>query len=386
MPEHPRHLPDFCMNDFKQFDSFKDLLCRYEKFDFQTYIKNVTFDDIEKSLSKDRLSEFDFLNLISKKAVNFLEDMALLSRKRYLRHFGKVIQLYIPLYISNYCSSDCSYCGFSKKNKIIRKHLTKDEIEKEAKEIAKTGIKHILVLTGEAKKIADLNYIKMAVTVLKKYFSSIAIEIYPLDTDEYKELKKAGVDSLTVYQEVYDKTIYKEVHTSGEKRDYFYRLDTPERGAKAGFRAINIGVLFGLGDIQKEAFFSAIHAKYLMDKYLECEISLSLPRINHAEGNYEPKYILNDKTFLQIMLAYRLYMPMIGINISTRERAEFRDNLIGLGVTKLSAGSKTDVGGYEGKDTSTPQFDINDKRSVQEIVKVIKQKGYQPIFKDWEMI
>ena len=371
------------MIDFKTYDSFEQILNRYEKFNFENYLQNVKNEDIEKSLQKESLDEFDFLNLISDKAKDYLEEMAIKSRENYLRYFGRVIQLYIPIYISNYCSSNCSYCGFSKKNRIKRKHLSKEEIDNEAKEIAKTGIKHILLLTGEAKKIADIEYLKTAVEVLKKYFSSIAIEVYPMDVDEYIELKKAGVDSLTVYQEVYDRNIYKEVHTSGEKSNYLYRLKTPERGAKAGFRAINIGVLFGLGNIQKEAFFSAIHAKYLMDKYLECEISLSLPRINHAEGNYKPKYSLDDKTFLQIMLAYRIYMPMVGINISTRERATFRDNLIGLGVTKLSAGSKTDVGGYEGKDSSTPQFDISDERSVEEIVKVIKQEGYQPVFKDW---
>ncbi len=374
------------MLDLKTFKSFEPILERYENFDFDDYLENVQDKDIENSLQKDSLNEFDFLNLISKKAENYLEEMAWKSRQNYIRHFGRVIGLYIPIYISNYCSSDCSYCGFSKKNKIKRKHLSKDEIENEAKEIAKTGIKHILLLTGEAKKIADIEYLKTAVTVLKKYFSSIAIEVYPMGTDEYIELKKAGVDSLTVYQEVYDREIYKEVHTSGEKTNFLYRLNTPERGAKAGFRALNIGVLFGLGNIQKEAFFSAIHAKYLMDKYLECEISLSLPRINQAEGDYKPKYSLDDKTFLQIMLAYRIYMPMVGINISTRERATFRDNLIGLGVTKLSAGSKTDVGGYEGKDSSTPQFDISDERSVEEIAKVIKQKGYQPVFKDWEIL
>ena len=374
------------MIDFKKFESFEELLNRYENFDFKEYLRSIKDEDVQKSLQKEYLDEFDFLNLLSDKAKNYLEEMARISQKNYLRHFGRVIQLYIPIYVSNYCSSNCNYCGFSKKNRIKRKHLTKEEIEKEAKEIAKTGIKHILLLTGEAKKIADIEYLKTAVGVLKKYFSSIAIEVYPMGIDEYKELKKAGVDSLTVYQEVYDRKIYKEVHTSGEKSDYLYRLNTPQRGAKAGFRAINIGVLFGLSDIQKEAFFSAIHAKYLMDKYLECEISLSLPRINPAEGDFKPKYNLDDKTFLQIMLAYRIYMPMVGINISTRERANFRDNLIGLGVTKLSAGSKTDVGGYEGIDASTPQFDISDERSVEEIVKVIKQKGYQPVFKDWEIL
>ncbi len=371
------------MIDLKSYSSFEPILNHFEKFDFQDYLDRVSDKDIINSLNKDSLDEFDFLNLLSPKAQNHLEMMAQISQKHYLRHFGRTIGLYIPIYISNYCSSDCSYCGFSKKNKIARKHLTKDEIENEAKEIAKTGIKHILLLTGESKKMANLEYLLDAVEILKRYFSSVSIEIYPMETKEYKVLKKAGVDGLTVYQEVYDKKIYKEVHTSGEKSNFSYRLNTPERGAKAGFRAISIGSLFGLGEIKSEAFFSGLHAKYLMDKYLECEISLSLPRINHAEGDFKPKYSLDDRTFLQIMLAYRIYMPMVGINISTRERAGFRDNLVGLGVTKLSAGSKTDVGGYEGKDVSAAQFDISDDRSVNEIVKMIKKRGYQPVFKDW---
>ncbi len=371
------------MIDLKSYSSFEPILEHFEKFDFQDYLDKVSDKDIINSINRDNLDEFDFLNLLSPKAQNHLEMMAKISQKNYIRHFGRTIGLYIPIYISNYCSSDCAYCGFSKKNKIVRKHLTKDEIEKEAKEIAKTGIKHILLLTGESKKMANLEYLLDAVEILKRYFSSVSIEIYPMETNEYRVLKKAGVDALTVYQEVYDRKIYKEVHTSGEKSNFLYRLNTPERGAKAGFRAISIGSLFGLGEIRSEAFFSGLHAKYLMDKYLECEISLSLPRINHAEGDFRPKYSLDDKIFLQIMLAYRIYMPMIGINISTRERADFRDNLIGLGVTKLSAGSKTDVGGYEGKDVSTAQFDISDDRSVKEIVKAIKHRGYQPVFKDW---
>ncbi len=371
------------MIDFKRSDSFSEILDRFEDFEFEEYFSKVTDDDVVRSLQKDTLEYYDFLHLLSPKAKDYLEELAKISQRNYLRHFGRTIGLYLPIYVSNYCSSDCAYCGFSKKNKISRKHLNRSEIEKEAKEIAKTGIKHILLLTGESKKMANMEYLLMAVDVLKRYFSSISIEIYPMDTDEYKVLKNAGVDGLTVYQEVYDKKIYKKVHTSGEKRDFLYRLNTPERGAKAGFRAINIGSLFGLGEIKKEAFFSGLHAKYLMDKYLECEISLSLPRINHAEGEYKPDFELDDKTFLQIMLAYRAFMPMVGINVSTRERAEFRDNLIGLGVTKFSAGSKTDVGGYASEDKSTAQFDISDDRSVDEIVKMIKQRGYQPVFKDW---
>jgi 2-iminoacetate synthase len=374
------------MVNLKSYETFADILSHYESFDFQTYLENVTNEDIEKSLKKESLNQLDFLNLLSKKAQNYLEEMAIISKKHKIRHFGNVILLYLPIYVSNYCSSDCEYCGFSKKNKIIRKHLSEEELHVEAKEIAKNGIKHILLLTGEAKKIADLEYLKMCIKVLKKYFSSISIEIYPLETDEYKQLKELGVDGLTIYQEVYDKNIYKTVHTSGEKQNYDYRLEAPERGANADFRAINIGVLFGLGDIQKEAFLSGVHARYLMDKFPQIEISLSLPRINNAEGDFKVKHTLNDRDFVQFMLAYRLYMPSCGINISTRESASFRDNLIDIGATKFSAGSKTDVGGYSDIDKSTPQFDISDKRSVEEIVKMIKSKGQQPVFKDWEIM
>lgn len=374
------------MVDLKSYTSFGDVLNHYNDFDITGYLEKVSDSDIQKSLQKENLNQFDFLNLLSPKAANYLEQMAVISKKHKIRHFGNVIQLYLPIYISNYCTSDCEYCGFSKKNKIKRKHLTEEEIEIEAKEISKSGIKHILLLTGEAKKLADLSYLKMAVKVLKKYFSSISIEIYPLDTNEYSELKDLGVDGLTIYQEVYDRNTYAQVHTSGEKTDYNYRLETPERGAKANFRALNIGVLFGLGDIYKEAFISGIHAKYLMDKYLDTEVSLSLPRINNAEGSFVPKHILSDRDFVQFMLAYRIYMPMCGINVSTREKASFRDNLIDIGITKFSAGSKTDVGGYSDIDKSTAQFDISDDRSVEEIVRVIRSKGQQPIFKDWEAI
>ncbi len=372
------------MNSFAKYGSFLDIVDEFEGFEYERYFQRVEKEDIEKSLSKEKLGVFDFLNLLSPLGVNYLEDMARIAQKHRIRYFGRVIQLYMPIYISNFCSSNCSYCGFSKKNRIKRKHLNFDEIDKEAREIAKNGIKHILLLTGEARKIADLDYLMEAVGILKKYFSSIAIEVYPMSVSEYAKLVEAGADSLTVYQEVYDKKIYSQVHTSGEKRDYNRRLDTPERGAKAGFRAVNIGALFGLGEIRSEAFLSGLHARYLMDKFLDVEFSLSLPRINQAEGDFKPLHVIDDVSFVQFMLAYRLFMPNIGINISTRERSGFRDNLLDLGVTRLSAGSKTDVGGYSDMESSTAQFDISDKRDVKEIVKLIKSRGYQPVFKDWE--
>ncbi|MCJ8327621.1 MAG: 2-iminoacetate synthase ThiH [Campylobacterales bacterium] len=374
------------MLNIASFEKFDDILKEYENFNYEEYLENVSHDDIKMSLKKEHLNQYDFLNLLSQKAFSYIEEMAEISKKHKLRHFGKVIQLYLPIYISNYCSSDCSYCGFSKKNKIVRKHLSPEDLDLEAQEIAKTGIKHILLLTGEASKKADLNYLKMAVKVLKKYFTSIAIEVYPLETSEYKELKDLGVDGLTIYQEVYDKKIYPTVHTSGEKTNYAYRLDAAQRGCEAGIRSINVGCLFGLGNIYSEAFISAIHAKFLMDKYYDSEISISMPRINNAAGEFIPKFNIDDKTFVQFMLAYRLYMPNIGMNVSTREVANFRDNLIDIAATKFSAGSKTDVGGYRDVDKSTAQFEISDERSVDEISAMIRSKGYQPIFKDWEII
>nr|MBP9597409.1 2-iminoacetate synthase ThiH [Fusobacteriaceae bacterium] len=259
-------------------------------------------------------------------------------------------------------------------------------IEVEAIEIAKTGIKHILLLTGEAQGLVDLEYIKNAVKVLKKHFAAVSIEIYPLEEFEYKELQEIGVHGLTIYQETYNEELYDKVHLSGKKKDYNYRLDCPERGAKAKLNSVTIGPLFGLGSIKEEAFFAGLHAKYLQDNYLETEFSVSLPRMNAAEGAISEFNMLDDISYVQIMLAYRLFMPKIGINLSTRETAKFRDKVLNLGVTKFSAGSKTNVGGYSGEEGSTAQFEISDDRSVSEIVTALKSYGRDIIFKDWELI
>ena len=259
------------------------------------------------------------------------------------------------------------------------------EIEENAAIISKTGIKHLLILTGESRKFTPISYMKEAVETLKKYFSSISIEVYPLETKEYRELKEAGVDGLTIYQEVYNRTIYGQVHLSGKKKDYNYRLGTPERGGEAGLRSINIGALFGLGDPLSEAFFTGLHAKFLQDNYQGSEISVSFPRINSAEGDFKSIIPLSDREMVRVMLACRLFLPKAGIVLSTRENASFRDNLLPLGVTRMSAGSITSVGGYS-ENGNTPQFEVSDTRSVIEIRRQIESKGYEPVFKDWEMI
>ncbi len=323
-------------NNYKEIMSFKEIIDKFKEFDFDRYFENVTDTDVKNSIYKEKKDKYDLLNLLSPKGQGHIEEMAVMANKLTEQWFGRTIMLYIPLYVSNYCTNECTYCGFNKTNHIGRKHLKAKEIEEEAKEIAKTGIKHILLLTGEAEGLVTFDYLVEAVKILKKYFSSITIEVYPLSEEEYSILNNLGVDGLTIYQEVYDKDIYKNVHLSGKKSDYLWRLDTPERGAKAGLRSINTGALFGLGHIRKEAFFSAMHTSYLTNKYLNSEFSLSLPRINNAQGEFKSEFPLDDITFVQIMLAYRLFLPRAGINISTREKAKFRESLLPLVVARVS--------------------------------------------------
>ena len=362
-------------------------ITRFEGFDFDGYFNCVTSADIQRSLNREQLDPYDLLNLLSKKAQDVLEEMAQKSRQITQQHFGRTIGLYAPLYISDYCSNHCTYCGFNHTAKFRRTRLSMAQIEAEARVIFETGIRHILVLTGEAPAKTPMSYLEDAIGILKKYFSSIALEMFPMDEDAYCTLKNAGADSLTVYQEVYDQKIYKEVHPKGKKADYQYRLLTPERAAKAGFRAVNIGTLFGLGNVRSEAFITGLHAKYLEQEYPDIEVSLSLPRMTKAAGGIEPKNSLPDIWFVQFMLAWRLFMPRLGITISTRESAAFRDKLIHLGATRYSAGSKTDVGGYALKaDDARVQFEVTDIRSVAQITRMIRENGYQPVFKDWESV
>ncbi|TYQ18391.1 UNVERIFIED_CONTAM: 2-iminoacetate synthase [Acetivibrio alkalicellulosi] len=366
--------------------SYYDKYIKYKDFDFKGFFDKITDEDVLNSINKERLNEIDFLTLLSHKAENYLEIMARKSMNLTIQHFGKVIFLYTPLYLANYCINQCLYCGFNVTNKITRKKLEMDEVEKEAKIISDSGLRHILILTGESREHTPVDYIARCIQVLKKYFTSITIEIYPLDEHEYKELIMAGVDGLTIYQEVYNEDIYKNLHLSGPKRNYRYRLDAPERACQASMRSVNIGALLGLDHWRRESFFTGLHGNYLQNKYLDTEIGISLPRIRPHKGEFQPEFYVEDKHLVQIILALRLYMPRTGITLSTRERAELRDNLIGLGITKMSAGSSTEVGGHTLDEKSEGQFDISDQRSVDEIKNIIYKKGFQPVFKDWQAI
>ncbi|MFO7751890.1 MAG: 2-iminoacetate synthase ThiH [Desulfobacteraceae bacterium] len=365
--------------------TFFNTIKEFESFNPDEHFSRVTDRDILESIQKEKLGISDFLNLISPEAENFLEPMAARARETTIQYFGRVIQLFAPLYISDFCTNRCTYCGFNIHNRFKRKKLTSEQIDKQAGIIKKSGIRHILVLTGEDPVNSSVSYLEQAVEVLSHHFASIGLEVYPMDTPDYEKLVAAGADSLTVYQEVYDRDIYRRVHPAGRKSDYPYRLSTPERACRAGFRSVNIGALFGLAPVRTEAFFTGLHAKYLEDRYPEVEISVSLPRMTKACGCEAPACPLGDKTFVQFMTALRLFLPKAGITVSTREPARLRDRLVHLGATRLSAGSKTQVGGYSREETSeTPQFETTDTRSVDQVEEMILQSGYQPVFKDWE--
>lgn len=366
--------------------SFFEKIKAYRGFDFDAFFENVSDTQIINALNKDIINEYDFLCLLSPSAEKYLEQMAQKAHNISLCHFGRSILLYTPLYLANYCVNKCAYCGYNSGNDIKRKKLTFEEVEEEAKAIYETGLKHVIILTGESRYHTPVSYIKDCVKILKKYFSSISIEIYPLEKEEYAELIEAGVDSLTIYQEVYDEAIYDKVHLAGPKKDYRYRLEAPDRACMAKIHSLSIGALLGLYKWRQEAFFTGLHGSYIQQRYSDVELTLSIPRIRPHVGFFKDIYEVTDRNVVQAMSAYKIFLQRVGINITTRESAAFRDNLIPLGVTKMSAGVSTEVGGHSSKDRSEGQFDIADTRSVQEIKKAILYKGYNPIFKDWERI
>lgn len=343
----------------------------------------MIYQDIERALASDNISAEDFKALISPEAVKFLEPMANKAHRITLRNFGRTIQLYTPMYLSDHCDNRCAYCGFNASNDFRRRKLAPDEVNREAAEIASTGLKHILILTGDSRKESPVSYIRDCVHILKGYFSSISTEVYALTEAEYADLVSAGVDGLTIYQETYDEELYSKLHPSGPKSDFRFRLQAPERGARAGMRNISIGALLGLSDWRKEVLATALHAKCLQDNYPDVEVGIAIPRLRPYAGDLRPPHPVSDTDIVQIITALRLFLPRAGITVSTRESAAFRENIIPLGVTRMSAGSTTYVGGHTAKELDLPQFDISDERSVEEIKTAIERCGYQPVLKDW---
>lgn len=361
-------------------DVMDTVLKSVSHYDYSKY----TAGDVLKALQKDYLDAEDFGALLSPAAVPYMEQMAQRAQIETRKHFGNAISLFAPLYIANYCENDCVYCGFGCKNKIKRGKLSLREIEKELESIATTGLQDVLLLTGESRKLSSLEYIGNAAKLATKYFKLVGIEIYPLNTEEYRFLHKCGADYVCVYQETYNPDRYEELHVSGPKRVYPYRFNAHERALSGGMRAVSFGALLGLADFRKDAFATGLHAYLVQQKYPQAEIVLAPPRlrpfINHEEANPND---VRERQLLQVMLAYRLFLPFASISLSTRESAKFRDNVMGIAATKMSAGVKTSVGGYDEEEKGDEQFEISDPRSVDEVKTALKKRGLQPVFVDY---
>lgn len=365
-------------------NTFKAVFDNYDWDTIKTKIYQTTAPEVERALAKSKRTLDDFLVLISPAAQPYLEPMAQLCHELTKKRFGKTIQMYVPLYLSNECQNICTYCGFSLDNKIKRKTLTESEITLEVEVLKKAGFDHVLLVTGEAHLIVNIQYFLKAVQQIKKDFATISIEVQPLSTEEYQQLHEAGVYSVMVYQETYHRDVYKQYHPKGKKSNFDFRLETPDRIGTAGIHKIGLGVLLGLEDWRTDSFFNALHLDYLQKTYWQTKYSVSFPRLRPAEGIIEPNFIMDDKDLTQLICAYRLWNEDLEISISTRENEKFRNNIIPIGVTSMSAGSKTNPGGYVVDPQSLEQFEISDDRSAAEIAKIISSKGYEPVWKDWD--
>ena len=326
----------------------------------------------------------DLSALLSPAAAPFLEEQAHRAQAVTRRRFGRTMQLYAPLYLSNECASICTYCGFRRDNQIRRLTLTPRRAVAEARILKDQGIRHILLLTGEDYRRTPPAYLEECVRLLSEDFSSVSIEVYPLETEDYSRLREAGVDGLAVYQETYDRQRYHQVHTGGMKKNWAYRLACPERAGEAGIRKIALGALLGLSDPAAEVYMLGLHARFLMKRFWRTQFSISLPRLRPAVG-VSPNPSLSDRSFVQYLTALRLFLPDVGLTLSTRESPELRDNLAKICITAMSAGSKTDPGGYSGSDAGE-QFSIEDTRTVAQVRAALESMGLEPVFHDWAYV
>lgn len=365
--------------------NFKSVFDQHNWDRVKASIYSKTASDVERALSASKRNLEDFKALISPAAAAYLEPMAQLSHQLTLKRFGKTMQLYIPMYLSNECQNICTYCGFSLDNKIARRTLTGFEMLQEIETLKSMGYEHILLVTGEANKTVGVDYFKKALEIVRPHFSHISMEVQPLDQKDYEELIPLGLNTVLVYQETYHKEDYKKHHPKGKKSNFYYRLDTPDRLGKAGVHKIGLGTLIGLEDWRTDSFFTALHLDYLERTYWKTKYTISFPRLRPFSGGLEPKVAMNDRELVQLICAYRIFNEEVELSISTRETEVFRNNVIKLGITSMSAGSKTNPGGYQVEPQSLEQFEISDERSPETIVEMLKKQDYEPIWKDWEM-
>ena len=374
---HMDYLPDMEVIDSGIADEVINKMNAYNPDEY-------TKDDVLEALSKEVLSAEDFAALLSPAASGYIEEMARKAQIETRKHFGNSIYMFTPLYIANYCENYCIYCGFNCHNKIHRAKLTYEEIEKEMKAIADTGLEEILLLTGESKKMSDVEYIGEACKIARKYFKLVGLEVYPMNSDEYAYLHKCGADYVTVFQETYNSDKYETLHLAGHKRIFPYRVNAQERALMGGMRGVGFAALLGLDDFRKDAFATGIHAYLIQKKYPHAEIAFSCPRLRPIINNdkINPKDV-HEPQLLQIICAYRLFMPFASITISTRECERFRNNIINIAATKISAGVGVGVGGHGEEKKGDEQFEISDSRSVSEVYNAIKKQGLTPVMSEY---
>jgi 2-iminoacetate synthase len=368
----------------------------------------TTSGQVRAALDKPRLALGDFARLISPAASTFLEEMARRSQALTRRRFGQVMRLFAPLYLSNECVNNCKYCGFSRDNPITRVTLSVEEVLREGRALMQQGFRNLLLVAGEHPKFVSGQYLADCVAALHAEVSGLSLELGPMETEDYRPLVQAGADGLVVYQETYDRGVYAEMHTAGPKRDFGWRLETPERAYAAGFRRLGIGALYGLGDWRRDAIGLAAHAGYLLRHCWKAQLTLSLPRLRPCAGEFQPPAPMSERDLVQLVCAMRLLLPDAGLVLSTRESPRLRDGLIPLGITMISAGSRTEPGGYTGAgrenlhqtqrgrrvalaagasewaEGATGQFDIADDRSPGQVADLLRRLGYEPVWKDWD--
>ena len=377
--DHMTYLPD--MEVFES-DILDRVIAAMNAYDYEKY----TEADVRRALARDNRTPEDFAALLSPAALPLLEEMAQCAQMETKKHFGNSIYMFTPLYIANYCENYCIYCGFNCHNKINRAQLNAEEIEKEMQAIAKTGLQEILILTGESKKKSSVEYIGEACKIARKYFKVIGLEVYPMNSDEYAYLHKCGADYVTVFQETYNSDKYETLHLAGHKRIFPYRLNAQERAIRGGMRGVGFAALLGLDDFRKDAFATGMHAYLLQRKYPHAEIAFSCPRLRPIINNDKINPMdVHEAQLLQVVTAYRLFMPFANITISTRECVRVRNNIVNIAATKISAGVSTGVGshGEEMEDKGDAQFEISDARTVDEVYNDLMEMNLQPVMSDY---
>ena len=422
MPSSSRLCPSICYVGIVSF------VAEFNSLPLESLVKrsqSAGVQAVRESMAKTKLSLADFAHLISPAGGELLEHMGRRSHAMTQQRFGKVIRLFAPLYLSNECVNNCKYCGFSRDNSILRVTLSLDEVKQEADALRGQGFRNLLLVAGEHPKFVSNNYLRDCIAVLHRDWPGISLEVGPMEAEDYRPLVAAGADGLVVYQETYDRQVYAAMHTGGPKRNFDWRLETPERGYATGFRRLGISPLYGLADWRFEAISVAAHADYLLRNCWKAQLTISLPRLRPCAGEFQPLTHMTDRDLAQLVCAFRLMFPDVGLVLSTREPAKLRDGLIPLGVTMMSAGSHTEPGGYTGAGkekihhtvrgkivelgapvspklrissegasewaptpenatNATGQFQIADERSSQEVAELIRKLGYEPVWKDWD--